>query len=457
LADQYNRLDVGEFHVLPYPVSREFASENFDAHDRQFDESDLADAIQSSETAGVFGSSSTTPFGQQVPGASEAVVESIEDILAFNDFADLDLVTSHSPSDHVNRPLRMTCPGEVRREKGHVDYLQPLVDEIYETQLATGNVQIIVQRPARKWHSKKQKIELRLPGEEHVLEDSVAPIEYFSHPLSQQDYVQLIKNTDCGLLFYDSRVYFSRRAGVLGELLSCGKPVIVPAGSWLAEQIQEPIFQHVDNLIDGGQVTRTIAASEFAWNSRNVPASGGVLSFDQGQYPFEFSVNRNPEENFLALKFDWHWPDSPGIYCRIKVLQTDVKGNEIKQDVRVVGFRDSLRQVNSLYCLHPATRAVKFSLSNAFHDSNASIKRASVQGLASVAGGQTNHEVPVGQVGVIASDQSDLPNCVDEIVKHFEHYRNSAQAFSGQWYARHEPKRTVSRLISVGQTVSRAA
>ncbi len=457
LADQYNRLGVGEFHVLPYPVSREFASADFDAHDRPFDESDLAGAIQSSEAFSLFGDTSTMSIGHQAYFARETGVESIEDILAFNEFADLGPVTNPLPSNHVNRPLRITCPGEVRREKGHVDYLQPLVDEIYEPHLATGNAQIIVQRPAKKWHSKKQKIELTLPGEANVFHDSVAPIEYFSHPLSQPDYVQLIKNTDCGLLFYDSRVYFSRRAGVLGELLSCGKPVIVPAGSWLAEQIQEPIFQHVDNLIDGGQVTRTITASEFAWDSRNAPASGGVLSFDQGQYPFEFCLERGPEDKYFALKFDWHWPGSPGTYCRINMLQTDASGNAIKQDVRVVGFRQSSRQVNSLFCLAPETRRVKFSLSNAFHDSTASIKRASVCGLASVAGGQTNHDVPLGQVGVIASDQADLPNCVDEIVKHFEHYRNSAQAFSGQWYARHEPKQTVSGLISVDQAVSRAA
>ena len=36
------------------------------------------------------------------------------------------------------RPLRLTCPGGVRREKGHQEYLQPLIDDIWESHLANG-------------------------------------------------------------------------------------------------------------------------------------------------------------------------------------------------------------------------------------------------------------------------------------------------------------------------------
>lgn len=458
LADQYNRLGVGEFHVLPYPVSRDFASGNLTDVDRRFDETDLASAIQNSENSSSFRFPKTEPFLHQSASASELASDSRDDSCHREEVRCNEIPSGATKSAAgFSRPIRITCPGEVRREKGHVDYLQPLVNEIFPTHLATGKVQIVVQRPARKWHSKKEKIELDLPGELNGVDPSFSPIEYFSHPLSQKDYVQLIKTTDCGLLFYDSRVYYSRRAGVLGELLSCGKPVIVPAGSWLAEQIQEPIFQHVDRMIDSRSLVRTIDARDFNWDSRNVPASGGVLSFDHGHHPFEFCFERDSRENYFALKFDWHWPESPGVYCRINVTQKDESGAEVGQTVRVVGFRRSAQQVNSLFRLESATKTVEVSLANAFHGSTASIKRASVQMLSTIAGGETDREIPVGQIGVIASDQADLPNCVDEIVKHYDHYSESAKAFSGHWYARHEPCRTVNHLVSVGQMVSRAA
>ncbi len=101
-----------------------------------------------------------------------------------------------------------------------------------------------LQRPKKK-SLQKEKIELELPE----LADcgrEFPPVVYLPHPLERERYVELIRSTDIGLLFYDSRVYYGRRAGVLGELLACGKPVIVPAGCWLANQIQEPIFKYAD-------------------------------------------------------------------------------------------------------------------------------------------------------------------------------------------------------------------
>lgn len=449
LADQYNRLGVGDFHVLPYPVSPAFASgpypdDSFGVSDRPFDEGDLANAILNSNQSNLLPIRPTPLPSNDVLHSDDCGIQAHQ-----SDFQE------RSSDEIGERPIRITCPGEVRREKGHVDYLQPLVDEIYDTHLSTGNVEVVVQRPARKWPAKKEKIDLQLPEEFDENSQQRSPIKYFSHPLSQKDYIELIKTTDCGLLFYDSRVYFSRRAGVLGELLSCGKPVIVPAGSWLAEQIQEPIFQHVEGLIEQGQAIRMISSNEFKWNSRNAPAAGGVLSFDQAAHPFEFKLECEDNENFFTLTFDWHWPESQGIYCRIDVCQMDQDEKQIDFSSRVVGYRQGLGKVNALFQLAPQTSSIHVSLTNAFHDSTASIKCVSATTFSSIAG--STQDVPIGQIGVVACDQNDLPNCVDEIVRHFDHYRQTARDFSPAWYARHEPRRTVGHLVSVGQSIPRAA
>jgi len=334
----------------------------------------------------------------------------------------------------------------------------PLVNDIWENHLSTGNVQIVVQRPQKKWHAKKSKLEIELP--EPVDKLPAPPIEYFAHPLSKRDYVELIKTSDCGLLFYDSRVYFSRRAGVLGELLSAGKPVIVSAGSWLAEQVQESIFQHVDRLIESDRLMRTIESSDFSWNRRNVPMSGGVLSFDQSLHPFEFTLARETKrvcEDAFVIEFDWHWPTSPGIYCRIDVTQKDEYGFVLDKSSRVVGFRNSARQVNALFRMQRQTRTVEFSLRNPFHDSTASVNRVRVRTLRSRDETESEQGFPIGQVGIVASDPEDLPNCVDELVRYFDHYSNTAIEFSDRWYARHQPSRTVGHLVATSQGGRRAA
>ena len=447
LVDQYNRLGVGEFEVLPYPVSSDFSPEAYERSQGpstlKFGELDLAKAI--GRSASEKSDSSSQSFLNKPNSESLSSETTGSDVFEENMFVE----SSDDQGHEFGRALRITCPGEVRREKGHVEYLQPLVNEIWPTHLASGDVQIVVQRPKRKWYAKRSKIEIELPEE-----GADSAIEYFSHPLSHNDYVDLIRSTDCGMLFYDSRVYFSRRAGVLGELLSCGKPVIVPAGSWLAEQIQEPIYRHIDGLCNSAQPNRTLDLSDLQWNRKNVPMPGGVLSFDQANHPFEFTLEPQGGETAMVLEFGWHWPREPGVFCRSDVVQKDSWGEVLDESSQVIGVRQSNRRVKALFRLDSRATAVEFSLTNAFHDSSASIRNMSIRtfDLSDIA--VDGNGVPIGSVGVIASDQSALSSCVDEMVKHFDHYRDSAVEFSKRWYSRHNPRRTVSHLMMVGESNS---
>ena len=90
-------------------------------------------------------------------------------------------------------------------------------------------------------------------------------------------------------------------------------------------------------------------------------------------------------------------------------------------------------------------------LTNAFHDSNASVRNLEVKCL------ELEQSVPVGEVGVIAADPAELPNAVDEIVKHYEHYRDTAEFHSRDWRTRHEPGQTIDHLVSGVAPLSRAA
>lgn len=395
LADQYNQLGIGQFESLPYPVAPAFRGD---------------------------------PEPKIIRLSKKR----------------LDQQTDTIPQ----APIKFTCPGEMRREKGHGCYLQSLIDSISEDFLSTGLVKIAVQRPAQKWFSAKQKMEFQVPEARHHGVAPHSPLEYFPHPLPDQQYVELIKTSDCGLLFYDSRAYFSRRAGVLGELLSCGKPVIVPAGSWLAEQIAEPIFKHGDQLIRDFKTIRTISTREFEWASENVPLPGNVLSFDQSKHPFQFTTDRQPDENLMILEFDWHWPESPGTFCRIEFTQRDTAGTAISKTNSVVGHRRNNQKSNAIFELSPNTAFVEFKLSNAFHESTASIRRAQIR---TIQLDSSNTSQPVGAVGIIASDEADLANCVKEMVNHFAHYRDSAMQFSKQWRTRHEPQTTLDFLVGRNQ------
>lgn len=376
LSEQYRRLNVGEFEVLPYPVSDSFRP------------SDLNEA----------------------------------------DWAD------------QGKPLRFTCPGAIRREKGHIEYLQPLVNKIWEPHLSKGKMQLVIQRPPKKL-VQGEKIELEFPAD--GCDESSEVVDYLPHPLPSEQYSDLIRSTDCGLLFYDSRTYYSRRAGVMGELLSCGKPVIVSAGSWLAEQIKEANFGYVETLAHSELVSRRITLNEMEWSGKNVPLPGGVVSFDDERHPFELSFELNAGEDGFCLFWDWHWPKDNGVFSRIELIGSDFDSTPAL--VQTVGHR---QQDSACVYFRVASdqSSVRMRIRNAFHHSMASIRNVRVATLSS-----RGKSIPLGTVGIVAADEHQLPLCIDEMVNHYDHYRRSAGQFAHSWYSRHRPKRTIAHLMSVEQ------
>lgn len=445
LAEQYNSLGVCEFKPLPYPIARDFQLDG--VHEKPTRRTTAASATWSGEPYVI-------PFGD--------VENSVESTETDERAAKLEAVGEHpdvipfpGSSSIEKKPLRFTCPGGIRREKGQSSYLQNLTNHIWESHLQPGLAQLVVQRPSARW-SKSAKLHLATPqttqGEVLESDSGRNPIEYVKHPLPQQEYVDLIRSTDVGLLFYDSRVYFSRRAGVLGELLACGKPVIVSAGSWLADQIETANFDYVDRTLSREFVIKTLELGQLSWDADNVPLPGGVVSFDRYRHPFEFSFDSDTASAAI-IEFEWHWPKEKGVCCRLELVELDEHGNEISAQPRVIGVRRHDEQANALFTLDARTRQIRCGLTNAFDESTATIRRLSIKLL----GGEHARRLPSSSVGLIAADQSDLVRCVDEMVEHYDHYRETAEAFATRWYANHDPRLTVRNLLAVDHRLRRVA
>ncbi len=423
LADQYNRLGIGDFHVLAYPVSPHLMP---------------------------------TRNSQPGPPLKPLRIESVED---GSPSGPATPATTELPSNVASqsalraRPILITCPGELRREKGNLEHLQPLVNRIWDRHIATGHVRFSVQRPVRRW-PRREKIKLTPP---RPAPDDLEWITWHPHPLPDEEYAKLICDTDCGLLCYDSRAYFSRRAGVLGELLSLGKPVIVPAGSWLADQIQFPIFNHVRAMCRRF-AHQTLFLNDVQWTPNNVPMAGGQIAFNGRRTPFEMQFEVPPSLIFdddmhraMGIHFDWHWPREHGVYARIEVEFRDADGEPLDTASQVVGHSRRDDGVAALFRIPRETASVRAVLTNAFHTSTANVRNLKIDLLHSPA------PLPVGRVGIIAPDSQSLDAAIDELVQHFEHYRFSAGEFAQGWRRAHEPARTIQHLTRVDSLPSRRA
>jgi hypothetical protein len=434
LAIQYNSLGVGQFTSLPYPIADEF----------RLKESQAGVSNTPIETLN-FVNRQATYKPEEIGASFTDPPDKRNNLLPYS------ACPTEEKQNHGDRspvePLRMVCPGGIRREKGQQEYLQSLVDNIWQSHLSAGHLKLVVQRPTPKWPSTKEKINLQLP------DTSTSAIEYVQHPLPTPDYVDLIRSSDIGLLFYDGRKYYSRRAGILGELLACGKPVIVPAGSWLSDQLDEANFSYADRISRQLSSGRVLSVDQLDWNRRNVPLPGGVVSFDQGKHSFEFDVFPEELERVMSLAFAWHWPRESGVYCRIEVKQFSENGELIETDLRVVGVRKRNQRANVLFNVNSRATRVCFTLKNAFGQSSATIHELHIETFLN----KSSRPLPIGVVGLVAADQNDLAACVSEMTANYDHYLNSAIKFSTGWNSNHDPALTVDYLVECDQGFQRAA
>lgn len=353
-------------------------------------------------------------------------------------------------------PLRITCAGGLREEKGY-NGLAGVVQSLWHDCLSPGKAQLLVQTK-RRHGTNAPKLQLPLPDAERSpravvrMPTDVAsdPVVYIQHPLAIADYVDLIRRADIGLMLYDSRRYYARRAGILGEYLAFGVPVIVPAGCWLAEQIAEPTYRHQTELENRLPLVGQLAPGELLWQSaadaqKLISRSDTVVHCGGASAAIECRLKAPAGARELLASFEWTPHTAPGFYLKLQAEQFATDGRSLGSFTTIVGQRGPSQRVPVLFHLKANVAAVRLACSNAYHDTSLALRGFRVSWLGA---NGTAASVPAGAVGLIAADVEQAGELVREMCDHYDHYRRSAEAFSHHWFALHDPRRTIAQLAS---------
>lgn len=323
------------------------------------------------------------------------------------------------------RPLRIACLGAIRPEKGAAE-LAGVVEALWDSHFLPGRCQLVVQ-------SNKRRFRLPLPVEDaDELPEGVEPVVYAPHPLPMEAYVDLIRAADIGLLLYDSRRYYARCSGVLVELLSVGSPVIATAGCWMAEQLAEANFAHLDGAL--GELGRVgcfdVGAVQVPGGSRDV-----VTDID---------VPRTATHAMCS--FRWRFPNEAGTYARVSLESP--RGDAQESIVRsfIVGRRAGDAVVRAMFPVDPSAGRVRLRWENAYDDGPISLAGVQVDLLS--AQHLPGATYPLGAVGLVAADDSQVAPLVDDMVAHWLHYRRTALEFAQGWSAFHNADRIVAELAA---------
>ena len=354
---------------------------------------------------------------------------------------------------NTGRPLRITCAGGVRTEKGQASF-GDLVRALWHGCIAEGRAQLVVQTEARA-KSSRPVLDIPLPvpvtGAPPVLrlpsEASLDPVVYIRHPLGIEDYAELIRRADIGLLLYDSYRYFSRRAGVLGELLTAGIPAVVPAGCWLSEQLAEENFQHAARLAAELPMLARHDDATTSWDGADGTTEhvGDRVLRIAGRSPRAAMFDVPAQATELTVSFHWVEPlHEQGTYLQIELIQRDAAQVVVATTCTIVGHRTGNARVYTLERVDHTARQVEVRLTNAYRDETIVLQECAVvfhDSRATHPGG-----CPLGRVGLIFASAAEAPRLLREMIDYYAHYRQTAGEFSVGWFARHDPKLTVQTL-----------
>lgn len=385
------------------------------------------------------------------------------------------LFAKRPPCD-PERPLRIGVPGCVRAEKGTqnlVRVLQGMEREFLETR----EVQFLLQShrlgklaaPLRK-HARM----VSTPAEAEVCR---APVTVVKWPLASEDYKQFVCQTDIGLLLYNADDYYARLSGILVEQLAAGIPVIVPAGCWLAEQIAEPNWQHLDRLRRELPALNHVPASEWDWIEPS-PSTWFALPVtkprlhrpNQGSAEIVLCEPDRPQRSAVFavdsrathLAVDWSWvePIARGRFLRIEATARNSAGMTLQRWTEITERRppenvpDTVSTQGIFIPLPAGTAAVELTFRNAYGTEAIVVRDMAarcVDAFASATG------CPLSAVGLIAADVSMAVPLLREMLKHYPHYRATAEQHAAKIHALYTPSRVVAQLDAVIQQPIRRA
>jgi hypothetical protein len=358
------------------------------------------------------------------------------------------LVFQSDERDGSPRRLRLMCAGFLRREKGKA-FARHFVEGIWDHELASGRLQLVVQtnrRQARRIITHRTAVPLVFRSNLQRAGD--VPIVWLRHPLPPDAYIDLIRKSDIAVFLHDGRAYYTQCSGVLVEMLAGGVPVLVPAGSWLADQIAESIYEHLDDLRSTASVIDSRQPGAREWRM-SLPTDCVRASpvFGNAAAAAECDIDIPPATYAALVSFAWDTRTPPGTYVRVAVRRGGPgTGEDATSTVAVVGPRSIGKPVSTLVSLEGNATRIKLSLSNAYDDAWMSVSHVKIRLLGAPANGASTY--PAGRVGLVFADVEQLPPLVRDMREHYPHYLESARTFAATWRHQHDARQVIERLLS---------
>jgi glycosyltransferase involved in cell wall biosynthesis len=128
-------------------------------------------------------------------------------------------------------PVCVTYLGNARTEKGF-HYLPDVVDKLRASHIETGRLRFVLQANANIGMEEA----IITSARRRLARYPIHQVELLLRPLTIPEFQRYLLRSDIVLLPYQAEPYRRRSSGILVQALVCGRPVIVPRHTWLADE-----------------------------------------------------------------------------------------------------------------------------------------------------------------------------------------------------------------------------
>lgn len=134
------------------------------------------------------------------------------------------------------QPLCILYLGDARIEKGY-QHLPGIVRALWRDILETGQAYFVLHSYFAT-HKTDPALTAVAMARRELQSYPADKVRLITEPLSPGKYWALLEVSDLVILPYDPQRYAARSSGVLVEALAAGKPVLVPARTWMSRQVE---------------------------------------------------------------------------------------------------------------------------------------------------------------------------------------------------------------------------
>lgn len=362
---------------------------------------------------------------------------------------------------HVNGDgLRIVYAGDARREKGY-PYLPQIVGGLLRDPEFNRKVRFEFQSNFAHARPEDGTDEMLARTELDCMQSD--RVRLHLNPLDSDAYFKLVSSADILLVLYDPKNYYARSSGVMIEALAAGIPVVAPRDSWMGQLLAEATHRHCLDLRQRGRVLAAFELADLNWSRQGERIrEGHQLICGDHAARVETFIPMLPETTHVLVLFDRPAESAHAVRVHLSQLRRSRLHDLSPEALAVLPeleryIYDGLASESRMVCPSPECErcgivfpvrspdldAMWIGAWNAFGSEAVRLGRMEIVLLQS--DGAPIHEEAVG---VSYENVEAIEDQLRYLVRHYEHFRQTAIEHARRIGRRHSAQRLVEVLAS---------